>query len=52
MENNQSDFIAGSSKAAAGLDTFWNNTLAPLFDLMAPLVKSAEGLIKLLKLLP
>ena len=51
MENN-TDFIAGSSKAAAGLDTFWNNTLAPLFEMMKPLVESAEGLVKLLKLLP
>lgn len=51
MDKN-TDFITGSSKAAEGLDIFWNNTLAPLFAMMEPLVKSAEGLIKLLKLLP
>lgn len=46
------EFITGSSQVASNLDLVWNNTLKPLFDMMKPLADSAEGLVKLLKLLP
>ena len=46
------NFVESSSEIGGKLDLFWDNTLKPLFDLMAPLNDAAEGLVKLLKLLP
>lgn len=51
MENN-TDFWAGSAKAGQGLGLIWDNILNPIYKFMEPLLTSAEGLVKLLKLLP
>lgn len=47
-----SDFWAGSSKAGEGLGNFWDTILEPIYKFVEPLLTSAEGLVKLLKLLP
>lgn len=52
IEFQNSDFVIGSSKASNGLANFWDLILKPIFDFMKPLQDSAEGLVKLLKLLP
>lgn len=51
MEKNNSsfdEFIGGSSQFAGGMEDIVKAT----FNFIDPLVKSAEGLVKLLKLLP
>ena len=46
--DNFTKFIDGSSKFSDGLGQISKTT----FDFIMPLVRSAEGLVKLLKLLP
>lgn len=51
MDNNKmtfEQFIGASSTFSEGLNTIIKTT----FDFIKPLVESAEGLVKLLKLLP